>query len=238
MMKESFIISLKVIFAVVVVYIMYDLIGKNPTIIIAVTVFILYVAYVLAFKTNYDLVLENVGDAKKYLETIKKRYKADENLLSLHSSYGLFYLGKTSESFTELSKVNFDKLKKTKHVFIYYSMKLKEDFENNDIDNYRLHLDEMFESGVLTILNINKDVFNAPLSLLNEDYQNLWDNLMELIPVVSKRYFILELEYYLAICHLKLNRLEDAIAVLEFVSNKKIDFIYVHKCKVLLEENK
>jgi hypothetical protein len=119
-----------VIFAVVIVYIMYDILGKNITIIVAVTVFILYVAYVLAFKTNYDLVLENVGDAKKYLDTIKKRYKSDENLLSLHSAYGLFYLGNTTEAFSELNKVIFEDLKKTKHVFIYYSMKLKEDYEN------------------------------------------------------------------------------------------------------------
>jgi hypothetical protein len=237
-MKESLLISLKVIFAVVIVYIMYDILGKNITIIVAVTVFILYVAYVLAFKTNYDLVLENVGDAKKYLDTIKKRYKSDENLLSLHSAYGLFYLGNTTEAFSELNKVIFEDLKKTKHVFIYYSMKLKEDYENENIEQYRLHLEEMFESGVLTILNINKDIFEAPLLLLNEDYQVLWDNLMELIPVVNKRYFILELEYYLAICHLKLNRLDDAYAVLEFVSNKKIEFIYVQKCKELIKEIK
>lgn len=236
MFNSSFTLALKVMAGVVLTYVLLFLLGELITIILVVSAFVLYMIYVIVFKANRDLLLENDGKAYEYIGKVEKRYKEYPNLLLLHKSYGLFYQGKIEQSFELLRQVVFTDLKKTKHVFIYYHMMLKMDFEMKDINKYKEHLDGLYESGCLTLLNLSHDVYRAPLLLLKEKYQELWDLLMVLIPKSPRRYYIFELEYYLAICHINLDKKEDALAVLDFVSNKNIENVYVYKCQKLIEK--
>lgn len=238
MMKESFLVSLKIIVAFGIVYLLNNFLGTTLTIVLTVTVFVLYVLYVIIYKGNSDSLLENLGKAKEYLEYTNKKYEKDENLLKLHRSYGLFYLNNVEESLIALNGVSFESLKKNKHIYIYYLMKMKHAAEILDAVEYKKNYDLLLESGVLTFLVIDKEMFEGQYLVLNGQYQLAWDLFMEWIPKIRFKYFILEHEYYLSICHIKLEKFEDAKAVLEFVTNKKMDYIYIEKCKKLLEETK
>ncbi len=238
MLKESFKLSFKVILLVITYYILESLFEDVVIIIIVIGIALAFVAYNLIVKGNSEYKLEVLCDADKYLESVlKKHSNKEESIFNIYLAYAYLYQGDYDNAKTAMQKVIKNSIEnKSKLILIYYMVSLKLAFEDGDLDKFNSLFNEFKSIDLENHEKINYKTFEIPKYILEQKYEEVIELLIDLIPKQTKRYLIIEMEYYLAVAYLNLDRLEDARAVLEFMSNKNFRIIYIQKCKELFKE--
>ncbi len=237
MLKDTFIITGKVIGLVITFYILDYLFEKTALIIAISVVGIAFVLYEVFFKSDFDYKLSRMCDAEGYLEKIKiKLNNKDESIYNSHLAFAYVYTGDYKNAANAISKVNIESIIGKEGVLVkYYTARLKLAYNNKDLETYSSILKEFSEIKLSSKLQSNFQIHEIPKLLLEKKYQEVVDILLELIPRQDARNVIMELEYYLAVAHIGIKNMDDAEAVLVFVSGKKYNIVYVEKCKELLE---
>jgi len=237
MFKNSVILSIKIIILVISYYILDYLFTTEVIMIIAAALIAIYIAYNIKFKGNPDARLEILCDAKMYLERVNSKYsKRNQDVYNTRLAYAYTYIGDYTLAESHIVKANKDSLvKKPKETMIYYLVLLRLAFEEEDLEKFKTILNEYKNLETKKYIGMDIEVMAVPMYIMEKKYKNLIDKLVTLIPEQKKRYLIIELEYYLALAYVKTNSLEDAKAVLEFVTSKDFELIYVEKCKDLLK---
>lgn len=233
MMKESLKLSIKLVFIITVVSVLFRYFETKelvPYLIIAISGYFLYS---IVFKGNKELRLEILCDALKYHEYLENKEFKNKNTYHLLKAYALFYLGNTDESKQFLSKVVYADIKNIKYQCIYYMLQLKYLFEEHNPSQYEKKLNEFSQSGLLDKFDADRDMFSIPLLIMNQQHQEAVPMLMKLIPLQKKRYYILEMEYYLALCYQALQEKDNFNAVIDFMVSKPYEIVYIYKCRKL-----
>lgn len=227
----------KLLVGVVILFLLSQWLDRTLMIIVSVAILVLYLSYNVVYGMNKDIYLEGTCEVDKYLEFVEKTYKEkSENVYLLHKAYALYYLGKEEEARELFTSVDYFSLGKDKYKFIYRTLELKYLFLDENQEMYFEKLEQLVKSKLLVKFGIQKEVYEVPLFLMKKDFESARDILMNIIPAVRKRFIVFELEYYLVLCHLQYRNMEDARAVLEFVSSKELEFTYIYKCRKILEE--
>lgn len=227
----------KLLLGVIIAVVLLQYFEETIILIVGIVLLVGIITYNLLFNSNKDILLEELCHPDQYLEHVEKAYKDKDVLLKLHKAYALFYLD-NEEARTLLHSIDYFSLDKPKHQFIYHSLQLKFLYEDNNKEMYYEELSSFLKTGLPRTFQVPKEVFEIPLFMMREEYETAIQILIEIIPGVSKKYLVYELEYYLAECYIKINKKEDAIAVLEFVASKTMNFSYIYKCRKRLEEIK
>jgi len=238
MFKESMKLSMKLVGVIVVVTLAFQYFESKEIVPVVIIVISLYMLYAILFKGNKEITLEILCDAEKYLKQIQEKNTSKENLKNLFMAYGLFYNNQIEESISYHGRVKYEDINTTKHKFIYHMLSLKYSFDSNDVKGYKDNLDALRNSGVLKKVDTDELIFDVPLLLMNQEYDKAAELLVRLIPFQKKRYYILELEYYLALCYKALGEKENYYAVLDFMTKKEFKIVYIYKCRKLLDEIK
>jgi len=237
-MKQSFILSFKVILIITAYYVLnmyfdgiYILLGVA---IITVPI----VVYNLRTKGSFEYILEVLCNPSKYLDTIQTKYlKKDESTQSIYLAYAYVYQGDYDNARIEISKINNQEVEKNAKLhLIYYIIQLKLAYNDKDIDKYSTLFEKVKKIELDKDEKIELEVFDVPLYMLEKRYLEVIELLKDLIPHQRKRYLVMELEYYLAQAYLKVKRREDAVAVLKFVSDERYHLIYNELGRELLSE--
>ena len=238
MLKEYFKFILKVLVIVMTYYILDYLFEKVVMISILVVIAVLFVLYNTVIKNDFEYKLELMCDPNAYLKKVMNKYiNRDENFYNTYLAYAYVHQGDYSNAAHALSKVDFESIKDRPDLVVkFYNTSFKLAFNNNDLDKYALLLNEFDENLYSKSSKVDIDIFKAPKYLLEEDYIGAIDLLKVIIPRQHKRNIVLELEYYLAKAYMETEYYEDAKAVLEFVSKRSYNLIYIEKCKELLKE--
>lgn len=238
MMKDTLKLSLSFVIMIIGYYIL-SLYLDDMVIVVGILVITIPIAiYNIVIKSSYEYQLEILCDADRYLETVTKKYvKKNESIYNLYLAYAYLYQGKFTEATLAISNIDKEIIEsKAKYNKVYNMILLKLSFNEKDLTMYNTIFNNFQEVGLEKNEKIDFRVFEVPKYILEERYEEVVELLIELIPRQPQRYLIIELEYYLAIAYVKLGRLEDAIAVLEFISNKKYNIFYIEKCQEMLKE--
>lgn len=208
----------------------------NNVIVIAILIGIIFLIIIYGIYViggNPADLLEIVVDYPKYILHIEK-YNEEPSKYHLLKAYGLVYAGKFDEARTEYANVAVKDLKENKHlVFIKTVVDLKFAFENQNADLFKGILFKATEDKVFENVELPNDLFKAHLAILEADYKKAEKLCKEVIPVIKKRLFIIELEYLLAVSYFELNKLDDCSAVCEFVVEKNYQVEFTEKCSVM-----
>lgn len=236
MMKQSFILSFKVILIITAYYVLnmyfegiYILVG---VVIVAVPI----IVYNLKTKGSFEYILEVLCDPFKYLETIQTKYlKKDDTTQSIYLAYAYVYQGDYKNALVEINKINHEEIEENPKLnLIYYIVNLKLAYNDQDIEKYSSLYAEVKEIELDKDEKIEIEVFDAPLYMLEKRYVEAIELLKDLIPHQRKRYLVMELEYYLALAYIETKSREDAVAVLNFVSDERYHLIYNELARELL----
>ena len=194
--------------------------------------------YNIVVKRDFEYKLEMFCDADSYLEIVEKKYSnKDESFYNTYLAYAYLYQGNFDNATLAIQKVDKEVIKqKPKDNIVYYMVLLKLAFHEENIEKFNLLFEEFHNIDLGKKINIDFKVFEVPRYILEGRYQEVVDMLMGLIPRQTKRYLIIELEYYLAIAYIELDKIEDATAVLEFISKKRYRLFYIEKCQEMLDK--
>ncbi|MBN2604396.1 MAG: hypothetical protein JXR62_01075 [Bacilli bacterium] len=226
MNKLSLSFMVKVIVIILLYYILDALFDDTIIIIVLVSFILLYILYILIFKTRDNQKLEIMCDAPGYLSLLTKKYSKRNNTYSdLYFAYGYVYNGEYDKALELIQKYDVTKLNEENR-YIWYNISLKIAFHNNDRNLYMGLYQKMKESSPSKKFMNELDVAKAPIYILEENYEDLIAYLMDLIPKQLKRFRIVELEYYLALAYYKGNWKEDGLAITEFMLKKNYQLIY------------
>jgi hypothetical protein len=217
---------LKVVVIILLYYILDALFDDTVIIIVLVSFILLYILYILIFKTRDNQKLEIMCDAPGYLFLLTKKYSKRKHVYSdLYFAYGYVYHGefdKASELIAKYDETNLSE----ENRYIWYNIKFKIAYNNNDRNTYMDLYRRLKESSMSKKYLNELDVAKAPIYILEENYEDLITYLMDLIPKQLKRFRIVELEYYLALAYYKSNWKEDATAITEFMLKKNYQIVY------------
>ncbi|MCK5388622.1 MAG: hypothetical protein KAJ22_04990 [Candidatus Izimaplasma sp.] len=240
MIKQSFILSFKVIAIIIAYYVLSLYIPGNYILIGVLVVSLPIIVFRIRTKGTYEYYLESLCDPAGYLNIVKKKYaKKDETVIQLYSAHAFVYMGEYEKARLAIDQVDrLNVMEYPKLILIYYIVLLKLAYNDQDLDEYKIILSELKLKEFGKSDDIHLKAFDVPLYLLEKRYEDVIELLIELIPVQKKRYLVMELEYYLALAYLEVGRKLDAIAVLEFVSNKRFHLIYNELGRQLLNEIK
>jgi len=234
---ETFKLSLKMISIIVLYYVLEYFFENIVIIILIVGLAAIFASYNSIFKSDFDYRFKTSCDANSYLDKINKRKSKKQGFIyNTYLAFAHVYIGNYSDAKKSIALVD-KKLLSNKQDLTekYYGAKLKIAFNDNDLESYTMILDEFENIFITENSEVTFEFFKVPKYLLEENYSGVQELLLELIPQQTRRVYIFELEYYLALAHIGLNKKEDAKAVLEFVSSKHFKLIYIERCKELLE---
>ena len=238
MLKESFKFSLKILAIIIGYFVLSMYIDPLYIVIGALAITIPLTIYNMRTKSDFSYILEAMCNPNKYIETVHKKYiKKDENVYQTYLAYAYVYQGDYEKAALAIDKIDRSIIEKTSKLnFKYQIVLLKLAYNNKNIKKYKLLYEELQKIELDDKETIDIKNFEVPIYILEKRYKEVIVLLTELIPNQKKRYYLMELEYYLALAYIKVNRKEDAIAVLEFISNKRFSLIYNELGRKLLEK--
>jgi len=238
MLKQSFILSFKII-AIITAYYILSMYFRDLYIILGVlAISVPIIIYSLMTKGSFEYVLEVLCDPDRYLDLVQKKYaNKEESVYQTYLAYAYVYQGDYVKALSAINRVD-EKVveEKPKLNLIYYIVLMKLAYNDNDLEMYSSLFSRVQNIELEKTEKIEIKVFDVPLYLLEKRYVEVIELLKDLIPHQRKRFFVMELEYYLAFAYLKVNNKEDAIAVLEFVSNERYKLVYNELGRKLLEK--
>ena len=240
MLKESFKIATQVI-AIIVGYFLLSLYLSDLFIVIGAIVFAIPIT-IISFKTKsgFEYYLEALCDPDRYLQLVKGRYtKKSDSVYKLYLAYAYVYQGDYENASLIIEEVDSDSLNEVPKLnLIYYFVLLELAYNNNDIDKFEtLHL-EVKNIELDKTSKIEIKLFDVLSLMIQKNYSEAIELLMDLIPKQKRRFLVMELEYYLALAYIETKKTSDATAVLEFIGNKRYHLIYNVKGRELLENYK
>ncbi len=229
-------VQITVIF--LVYYILSGLINGYLILAIFFTVTMLFIAYGYSGRKNYTFYLDSVCDVDKYLNFVNAKIKTkNESLYLLYLSYGNLYNGIFDDIENNLSKIDKSRLN-IRERFMFEEIKLKLLYNDKDIEGYEKKLDEMSNGEFKRSQRNGLIILEAPLHLLKEEYSELVDLMFIIIPKQRQSYRVIELEYYLSLAYLALDKADDALAILEFITKRDLKLDQVVKARDLLNNLK
>ena len=238
MVKQSFILSFKII-AIISAYYILSIYFRDLYIIIGVlAISVPIIVYNLMAKGSFEYVLEVLCDPDRYLDMVQKKYANKEgSVYQTYLAYAYVYQGDYVNALSAINRVDKKVIEeKPKLNLIYYIVLLKLAYNDNDLEMYSTLFSEVQKIELEETEKIELRVFDVPIYLLEKKYEEVIELLKDLIPLQRKRFLVMELEYYLAFAYLKVDNKEDAIAVLEFLSNERYRLVHNELGRKLLEE--
>ena len=231
------------LFVIVLLYYLFAEYGLSYLFaILAAVVFVAFIIFNQGKSRNKEIYLEVGCDAQRYLDTLEKLHREtdNQNVYRLSRAYGLIYKGQIDEARILFQDVHFDEIaKKEKYEPIYLRTKAKLAYEAGDQVTLKAMLDELaLAEDPKEHYEITKDYLRILTLLLQERYEEAIAILVETIPAQHRRVHIVELEYYLAYAYYKDGRIEDAVAVTEFIVKKGYRVHYSDLCYELYEKIK
>jgi len=232
----------KIMLQVLIAYVIFSVLSQYLDTYILITILLIFISLFILFgnrKKDSNLhFLEKECDVSKYLEFVnEKLIDKDQSKYLLYLAYGNLYDGNVKAVEDDIYKINISEFK-SKELMIYEELKLKLLYNNNDIEQYEKKWDEISEGKYGNKYYNDLMVLKAPLYLMKKEYSKLVDLMFDLIPKQRQVYRIVELEYYLATAYRAQGKIEDAVAVLEFVTKRDFKLDQVTKGNDLLEELK
>ncbi len=237
MIRNSLKITITFILLLIAYYILNIYFDDMVIIFIILTITVPIALYSIVMKGSYEFKLEVLCDPDSYLEVIQKKYaNKDESIYNTYLAYAYLYQGNFAEASMAIKKVDKNIVQqKSKDNTVYYMILLKLAFNEQDLEKFNALFQKFQDIELEKNTMIDFRVFEIPKYIMEERYEEIVELLIELIPRQTKRYLIIELEYYLALAYIELGKIEDATAVLEFISKKKYRIFYVEKCQELLK---
>ena len=191
------------------------------------------------FIHNHADLLEVLVNPDKHFEHIKKFENKDDNKYNTLYAYGLSYIGKYEEAKIAIDKVQYDDIKTSVNLhYVYHVTKLHLAYNNKDRGEYKDAFEFASSFNVFEKVNIPKEAFECHQLLLDGYSDQAEEKLKKLIPRIRKRVLIIELEYLLALSYYNQNKIDDCIAVCEFIVEKNHPVVHTRLCKELLEKVK
>lgn len=238
MWKESLKLTATLIVFITMYYVLSIFIDDRFIVIIVVIISIPIVIYNIKTKGSFEYRVEVLCDANTYLTNVETKYKnKEESEYYTYLAYAYIHQGAYDSALSSIHKVDKEKIVENKKLsLMYYMVLLKLAYNNNDLDSYSSLFAEIKKVEQDEKSKIEDNVFDVPLLMLEGRYLEAIDMLIDIIPRQRKRSLILELEYYLGLAYYKVNKYEDARAVLEFMSKKRYRLIYIEMCRELLEK--
>lgn len=199
---------------------------------------VIYLLYIIIVRSKNNQKLEIHCDAPEYLSLLNRRYKKKtKNESYVLFAYGHVYNGDYKKAEESIKECDFSQLKEENQL-IWYNIKLKIAYHNNDEALYRNYFEQLTSLFENNKYEVEIDIAKAPIYLFEKNYDALIEMMMELIPVQAKRFRIVELEYYLVLAYYYNGSLEDAIAISEFMIKKNYQMVYTSMFKELLTKMK
>ncbi len=217
--------------------VLYDVTKSLPLLIgIIVLISAGYIIYGLYFKIRPLPYLEKIVNPDVYMEYIENKVKKRALLYyPLYKAYGLIYQNKMEEAIAVYSESTLETRDFDEDLFrvntlveahIYYYQKDKQALVDLE-KRIEGHKHRTFALGQTIVLFRH---------LIAEEYYKAKELLLLLIPEYKTRLHIVEMEYYLALCYVQLNNETDALAVINFMLEKRYPLFYTQKFKELKEE--
>lgn len=208
-------------------YYLFDYLNLLPVfIVIAVILFVFMIALNVMKVKNKEVYLEIACDANLYLNKLNQYTKPHQRNSDyfLGLAYAYIYKGEYDVAQEHLNHVVFSEIKdQKKYLPIFLRVQSKLAYERKDEEALKSLLNE---SSTNELPEEFKGYIKAQILLLREQYEEVIEVLMDLIPKQFVRIHIIELEYYLAIAYIQNKQLEDARAVLEFIVKKGYSIVY------------
>lgn len=237
-MKRYFRLFLQVIIAYLLFSILGQYLSDTVLIIVLIAVIVVFVLYGNRVRESNLYYLDTTCDVEKYLEYINKKLKdKDQSKYILYLSYGNLYNGDFKSIESDINSIDISKLE-LKEKLMYEEIQLKLLYKDKEVEAYEEKLKQMIEGEFNNKFSNELLVLKAPLLLMKEEYTELVDLMFQLIPKQRRSYRVIELEYYLSLAYVALNKKEDAIAVLEYVTKRDFKLEQVVKGRELLDSLK
>lgn len=155
--------------------------------------------------------------------------------LSLYKAYGLIYIGKMEEAIIEFNKIDKDVKYRNSNLYRIYTIVRMHIYNHNNSFNELEELIYEVKKRRIGTPELQKSIDVYGL-MLEGRVEEAVDLLMNLIPRLTSRLQIVEMEYHLAKCYITLDRIDDAKAVIEFMINKDFPVYYTDLFKELNEK--
>jgi len=211
----------------VTLYYVFDYLGLTRLFTVALVIVIIIIAVINIIKTkNKEMYLEVACDPNRYLEKLEPMQYREPflNEYQLSLAYAYIYKGEYGVAQTHFEQVSFENIKnKEKYYPIYIKVNAKIAYEQQNMIIIQQLLSELEQEEKYKPL---LDYCKILISLLQEKYEEATQLLIEYIPTQMKRVFVIELEYYLGYAYYKIDKLEDARAVFEFIVKKGFSIVY------------
>ncbi|MCF7925635.1 MAG: hypothetical protein K9L26_03785 [Candidatus Izimaplasma sp.] len=217
--------------------VVYDLTQSLPILITIIVIMSAgYIIYGLFFKIRPLPYLEKIVNPEVYMEYIENKVKKRaKKYYPLYKAYGLIYQNKIDEA-REIYQLN-----QLKRESLDESL-----FRVDTFIQMHLFYDQNDEQSLTTLADTIEDNKHRTFSLgqsiemfkhlIKENYYEAKELLMLIIPETKTRLHIVEMEYYLAVCYIKLNNELDALAVIDFMLEKDYPLFYTEEFKKLKEK--
>lgn len=182
--------------------------------------FVVLLIYNLFHSRGIEMYMDITCNPIVYLQKIEKRHtkRTPEDEYQLSFAYAHIYRGKYEVAQQHFDSVDLDNIEnQVRYRPIHIRIATKFAFRDSNLlalENLRNSAEQMGD------ILLQKYIETHCL-ILEEKYAEAVEVLMKYIPEQKSRLMLIELEYFLGLCYSKTDRLEDALAVLEFVVNKK-----------------
>jgi tetratricopeptide (TPR) repeat protein len=210
-------------FVIVVIYYVLVYFNLFSWYLVLAVVFIIFIyTYFKIRITDNELFFETVCDVHLYLRRAQnsKSYKKEKDYELLVLAYSLIYQGDFDKADAALSKINPSGFPNPKrHYSIYIRLKSRLASIHKDVDQLDSLQKEVDDEQL-------QEYIKVMTYLAKEQYDELIVYLKGIMPKQILRMFIIEYEYYLAISYLKTEKIEDALALFEYITKKGFGIVF------------
>ena len=208
------------------------------TIGVALIITFMFVRDTLFLRTKpLSLIEKDVNPDDYFLYLDNQLSNRRQKHLPLYKSYGLIYIGKMDEAINEFNKIDKNTKYRNANLYrIYTIIRMNIYNYQNDFKKLEELIYEVKGKRIGSAeLQKSIDIYGLMLEGRVEEAVEL---LMNVIPRLTSRLQIVEMEYHLAKCYITLDRIDDAKAVIEFMINKDFPIYYTEMFKKLNKEIK
>jgi len=179
--------------------------------------------------------LKRYSNAPNYLRKTEKAFLKNKTKQTVYMAYGKLYEGEMEDSKSMLRNIDINALKEDGDMYhLYLQTILRHEYDNKNVEM----IEEIFKIALTeqAIHPNTEEIAKVMILMIEKKYQEVLENLLNIIPKEDRRHVIMELELMLAEVYITLKQEEDAKAVLKFISSRKYHTVHVEKATSRLVE--